>query len=131
MSRHILIPIATIVVFASSAHAQQFEPLLDARTRDLLHEALSGEVAKDHVIQITRSHRIQGRAGTGLVRNTCWSNFEAPVSPKRKDTSSRFHLMERSRTRLGNRRRVGISSGVNSVWWNRTKSASPDIQRSR
>jgi hypothetical protein len=63
MSRHILIPIATIVVFASSAHAQQFEPLLDARTRDLLHEALSGEVAKDHVIQITRSHRIQGARG--------------------------------------------------------------------
>jgi hypothetical protein len=32
-------------------------------TRDLLHEALSGERAKDHVIQITRHHRIQGSRG--------------------------------------------------------------------
>jgi hypothetical protein len=42
---------------------QQFQPLLDADRRDLLHEALSGEVAKDHVIQITRHSRIQGSRG--------------------------------------------------------------------
>jgi aminopeptidase YwaD len=39
------------------------QDLLDGRTRDLLHEALSGEAAKDHVIQITRHHRIQGSRG--------------------------------------------------------------------
>ena len=37
--------------------------LLDNQTRDLLHEELSGEIAKDHVIQITRHHRIQGSRG--------------------------------------------------------------------
>lgn len=37
--------------------------LLDNKTRDLLHEALSGELAKEHVIQITRHHRIQGSRG--------------------------------------------------------------------
>ena len=37
--------------------------LLDAKTRDLLHEELSGELAKEHVIQITRHHRIQGSRG--------------------------------------------------------------------
>jgi hypothetical protein len=43
--------------------AQDFAPLLDAERRDLLHEALSGERAKDHVIEITRHHRIQGSRG--------------------------------------------------------------------
>jgi hypothetical protein len=43
--------------------AQDFAPLLDPGRRDLLHEALSGERAKDHVIQITRHHRIQGSRG--------------------------------------------------------------------
>ena len=36
------------------------QDLLDLKTRDLLHESLSGELAKEHVIQITRHHRIQG-----------------------------------------------------------------------
>jgi aminopeptidase YwaD len=45
------------------AAAQEFVPLLDPARRDLLHEALSGEIAKDHVIQITRHHRIQGSRG--------------------------------------------------------------------
>jgi hypothetical protein len=43
--------------------AQAWTPLLDPARRDLLHEALSGEIAKDHVIQITRHHRIQGSRG--------------------------------------------------------------------
>jgi hypothetical protein len=43
--------------------AQSWTPLLDPARRDLLHEALSGEIAKDHVIQITRHHRIQGSRG--------------------------------------------------------------------
>ncbi|MBZ0113317.1 MAG: DUF4910 domain-containing protein [Thermoanaerobaculia bacterium] len=40
--------------------AQGFQPLLDEATLDLLHEELSGELAKDHVIAITRHSRIQG-----------------------------------------------------------------------
>jgi aminopeptidase YwaD len=35
------------------------QDLLDAHRRDLLHEALSGERAKDHVLQITRYNRVQ------------------------------------------------------------------------
>ena len=46
-----------------AAQAQQYVPLLDSERRDLLHEVLSGEIAKDHVIQITRHHRIQGSRG--------------------------------------------------------------------
>ena len=37
--------------------------LLSDDLRDLLHESLSGERAKDHVIQITRHNRIQGSRG--------------------------------------------------------------------
>ena len=43
--------------------AQQFSPLLDPQLRDLLHEALSGEVAKDHTIRISQYHRVQGSRG--------------------------------------------------------------------
>ena len=58
-------PLAVVAaaVTASSLPAQQSDRLLDAERRDLLHEALSGEIAKDHVIQITRHHRIQGSRG--------------------------------------------------------------------
>lgn len=52
-----------IATAAPPALAQPGDPLLDARTRDLLHESLSGERAKDHVIQISRHHRIQGSRG--------------------------------------------------------------------
>jgi aminopeptidase YwaD len=45
------------------AFSQPSQNLLDSRTRDLLRESLSGELAKDHVIQITRHHRIQGSRG--------------------------------------------------------------------
>jgi hypothetical protein len=37
--------------------------LLDPRVRDLLHDELSGELAKENVIAITRHHRIQGSRG--------------------------------------------------------------------
>ncbi len=52
-----------VIVAPQRLSAQDFQPLLDAQRRDLLHEALSGEIAKDHVIQITRHHRIQGSRG--------------------------------------------------------------------
>ncbi|MFQ5671242.1 MAG: DUF4910 domain-containing protein [Acidobacteriota bacterium] len=40
--------------------AQEFQPLLAPEIRDLLHESLSGERAKDHVIRLTRWSRVQG-----------------------------------------------------------------------
>ena len=57
-----------LVVFISlilsvRSFSQTSYNLLDAKTRDLLREALSGELAKEHVIQITRHHRIQGSRG--------------------------------------------------------------------
>jgi len=56
----LLIP-ATLV--AALTFAQTHHDLLDTKTRDLLHEGLSGELAKEHVIAITRHHRIQGSRG--------------------------------------------------------------------
>ena len=54
----------TVLTFAASlAFAQPHHDLLDAKTRELLHEGLSGELAKEHVIAITRHHRIQGSRG--------------------------------------------------------------------
>jgi hypothetical protein len=50
-------------MLVSPVRSQQFIPLIDPELRDLLHESLSGEVAKDHVIQISRHHRIQGSRG--------------------------------------------------------------------
>ena len=47
----------------SQAFSQPNQDLLDARVRALLHESLSGELAKEHVIQISRHHRIQGSRG--------------------------------------------------------------------
>jgi len=58
-----LVVLALSLVLATPAVSQDSTPLLDTGRRDLLHEALSGEVAKDHVIQITRHHRIQGSRG--------------------------------------------------------------------
>jgi hypothetical protein len=63
MFRRITFVLLCAVAAASTARAQDHLPLLDAGRRDLLHEALSGEVAKDHVIQISRHHRIQGSRG--------------------------------------------------------------------
>ncbi len=60
--RSVLISLVAVLV-ATAAWAQEFEPLLDSDRRDLLHEALSGELAKEHVIQITRHHRIQASRG--------------------------------------------------------------------
>ena len=55
--------LAALAIAVPGAQGQDPAPLLDAGRRDLLHEALSGEIAKDHVIQITRHHRIQGSRG--------------------------------------------------------------------
>ncbi len=51
------------LIISMPARAQEYLPLLDPQLRDLLHESLSGELAKDHVLQISRHHRIQGSRG--------------------------------------------------------------------
>jgi aminopeptidase YwaD len=50
--------VAVCCITAFSA-AQTHHDLLDPQTRELFHEALSGENAKEHVIQITRFNRVQ------------------------------------------------------------------------
>ena len=52
--------ITSAVIFFLPLVGQEQSTLLDSKTRDLLHESLSGELAKEHVYQITRYHRIQG-----------------------------------------------------------------------
>lgn len=54
---------AALAIAWSGVGAQDARPLLDDARRVLLHEALSGEAAKEHVIAISRFHRIQGSRG--------------------------------------------------------------------
>ena len=61
--RSIIIALVCLVFAANDFAAQDFQPLLDGKRRDLLHEVLSGEMTKEHVIAITRHHRIQGSRG--------------------------------------------------------------------
>lgn len=63
--------------------AAQSSDLLDPKLRDLFHEALSGERAKEHVIAITRHHRIQGSRGYRaaaqyVIEELRRSGFEVP-----------------------------------------------------
>ncbi len=55
-----LLPFIICFCIISPLTGQQFQQLLDSETRDLLHEALSGELAKEYTIHISRYHRIQG-----------------------------------------------------------------------
>lgn len=55
--------ITSILLIPSLSLGQKPVPLVDPEITGILHEALSGEIAKDHVIQITRHHRIQGSRG--------------------------------------------------------------------
>ncbi len=55
--------IALAILAVCRTPGQDHTPLLDGKILDLLHESLSGEMAKDHVIGITRHHRIQGSRG--------------------------------------------------------------------
>ncbi|MGA7159661.1 MAG: M28 family peptidase [Bacteroidota bacterium] len=58
--RTTFVVIAAAVMYFQPLVSQEQTNLLDNSTRDLLHESLSGELAKEHVYQITRYHRIQG-----------------------------------------------------------------------
>jgi hypothetical protein len=75
-------PLLPLLV-STALFAQTPAPLLDAKLLDLLHESLSGELAKEYVIGISRHHRIQGsrgyrgsppRAGTSPRRSSGWSS---------------------------------------------------------
>jgi aminopeptidase YwaD len=55
-------PLLPLLV-STALFAQTPAPLLDAKLLDLLHESLSGELAKEYVIGISRHHRIQGSRG--------------------------------------------------------------------
>lgn len=61
--RLVCLLIAAVCLTPGLLLAQEESPLLQPRLRDLFHEALSGELAKEHVIAITRHHRIQGSRG--------------------------------------------------------------------
>ena len=52
-----------LLLIAADSFSQPVPPLLDPKLRDLFHEKLSGESAKEHVVAITRHHRIQGSRG--------------------------------------------------------------------
>ncbi len=49
-----------LVILLTTTAVFSQDQLLDSKLRDLLQAELSGEIAKDHVIQITRHSRIQG-----------------------------------------------------------------------
>ncbi len=87
--------ILSILFFTIPAvlNAQPYQQLLDNPTKDLLHEALSGETAKEYVIDISRWHRIQGSreyrmAGEYVLeklRNAGFSENEAYVESFKSD----------------------------------------------
>ncbi|MBM3791844.1 MAG: hypothetical protein FJW35_16040, partial [Acidobacteria bacterium] len=61
--RYRILSVLFLALFAAAGTSQDYLQLLDNETRDLLHEAISGELAKDHTIAISRYHRIQGSRG--------------------------------------------------------------------
>ena len=63
LSRLLLLSFPLFAQGGSKAWAQEAPPLLDPGIRDLLHEALSGETAKEYAIAISRFHRVQGSRG--------------------------------------------------------------------
>jgi len=76
--------------------------LLDPKLRDLFHEALSGELAKEHVIQITRHHRIQGSRGyrnaaqyvLGKLREYGFSEKDAYIESFKSDGKVQYQTWQ-------------------------------------
>lgn len=85
-----LLPVVCLPLLILPVSAQN---LLDNKTRDLLHEALSGELAKEHVVAITRHHRIQGSRGfrdaahyvLNQLRSYGYSEQEAKIESFKSD----------------------------------------------
>ena len=68
----VMLPFVVLILLT---HISAQGNLLSDNLRDLLHESLSGERAKDHVIQITRHNRIQGRSEERRVGKECRSRW--------------------------------------------------------
>lgn len=91
--KRILIFLFVLVFSSGSVGAQHAAELLHRDLRHLLHEVLSGELAKEHVIQITRHHRIQGSRGyrdaaqyvLGELRKYGFSEKDAYIESFRSD----------------------------------------------
>lgn len=62
MLRRTLVTVVCLLL-ATAPFAVEYHQLLDDDMRDLLHEILSGEMAKDHVARIALHHRVQGSRG--------------------------------------------------------------------
>ena len=90
-----------IAALACHAAASDHKALLDPALRDLLHEALSGERAKDHVIEITRSSRVQGsrqyrRSGEYVLEQLRLAGFdEATAFVRWLEMRGRGHRLRR------------------------------------
>lgn len=85
----LLAPLLAAPAAAQSMAAEPPSPL-DPALRDLLHEALSGELAKEHVIAITRHHRIQGSRGYReaaryVIETLREGGFEVPELPATRE----------------------------------------------
>ncbi len=61
--RALTLAVVSIALLLTCLTALQDPGLLPARVRDLFHEELSGELAKEHVLAITRHHRVQASRG--------------------------------------------------------------------
>lgn len=100
--RYTLVPLLIIILAGNRISAQEQSNLLDAKTRDLLHEALSGEIAKEHVIQITRHHRIQGSRGyrdaanyvLGQLRRYGFSEKDAYIESFKSDGKIQYQTWQ-------------------------------------
>jgi len=82
--------------------AQSRHDLLDEKTRELLHEGLSGELAKEHVIAITRHHRIQGSRGyrnaaqyvLGKLKEYGFSDKDAYIESFKSDGIAKYQTWQ-------------------------------------
>ncbi|MBI1807638.1 MAG: DUF4910 domain-containing protein [Ignavibacteria bacterium] len=93
-----------LIIFSISdqASAQPRRDLLDPKLRDLFHEALSGELAKEHVIAITRHHRIQGSRGyrdaahyvLGKLREYGFSEKDAYIESFKSDGKVQYQTWQ-------------------------------------
>jgi len=82
-----------LLLLPAAAFAQPPAPLVDQKVVDLLHESLSGEMAKEYVIGITRHHRIQGSRGyrdaakyvLGELRKAGFTEADASIESFKSD----------------------------------------------
>ena len=100
--KNYLILFSLMTIAASICFSQPHHDLLDPKLRDLLHEALSGELAKEHVFQITRHHRIQGSRGyrdaahyvLGKLREYGFSDKDAYIESFKSDGKIQYQTWQ-------------------------------------